>query len=377
MRILVAMDSFKGSLTAAEACRAVAAGIVRARPEVEVTQLPISDGGDGLLMALSGALSERGYEKHRVSVQGPLGEPAQAELWIDGKTCIMEMAQACGLTLIAREKRSALRTTSFGLGQAMGFALQQGCTELFVGLGGSATNDLGLGAMQALGCRFQKQGRALESPVTGADLAELTALNDDVLRERLRGVQVTAIADVTNPLLGERGATRVFGPQKGGSFDELSVLEEGMQRAARLLASHFGFDVSKRAGAGAAGGMGAALMWFTRARMQNGAQTVLDLLDFDRHLAASRFLITGEGCFDSQSQSGKAPWTAIGRALEQKVPVALFCGALRLSEKSLQQAGIGQAYDILSKACNEEEAMQKAASYLEQLAFRWAVQAIK
>ena len=348
MKIVVALDSFKGSLSAKEACEAVAEGLSQAQNELDILCLPISDGGDGLLDAVYDACVANSFRKERVTVTGPYGQPTQAMLLVKEQTSLIEMAQASGLELVPKSERRTLFASTYGLGQAIDYALQSGCQTFWIGLGGSATNDMGLGAMQALGCRFfDRDGQLMKAPFKACDLIRLDHIESTELQERLRSTSFIGVADVNNPLLGENGATRVFGPQKGADLTDLEVLETGMRHAAAVLAKHFKVDVSDRPGAGAAGGLGAGLRWFMNASIKGGADTVRNLLKFDEALEGTDWVITGEGRFDAQSLSGKAPLGVIERANRKKISVCVFCGESLLSKEESLAIGIAKLGQII------------------------------
>lgn len=374
MKVVVALDSFKGSLSAKDACHAVAEGLTQNQGDVEVLCLPISDGGDGLLDAVHDSCLSKGFREQRLTVSGPYTQPTTVTLLVKGSTCLMEMAQSSGLDLVPKSQRRTMFASTYGLGQAIDYALCRGCREFWIGLGGSATNDLGLGAMQALGCRFfDRDGQLIEAPFKACDLIRLDHIEDGFLQERRHSASFIGVADVNNPLLGENGATRVFGPQKGADSSDLDALEAGMRHAAAVLADHFKADVSDQPGAGAAGGLGAGLMWFMNASLNGGADTVLNLLKFDDALNGADWVITGEGRFDTQSLLGKAPLGVIERAKRRSIPVCVFCGESLISESDALAMGISQISQVIEKARDRDDAMQNARFYLGELARAFSV----
>ena len=369
MKIVVALDSFKGSLSAKEACEAVAKGLSQTQNELDIRCMPISDGGDGLLDAVHDECVTSGFREERVTVSGPYGHLTSVMLLNKGKTALIEMAQASGLELVSKAERRTLFASTYGLGQAIDHALHCGCQTFWIGLGGSATNDMGLGAMQALGCRFfDRDGQLINAPFKACDLIRLDHIESTELQDRLGSTSFIGVADVNNPLLGENGATRVFGPQKGADATDLDALEMGMRHAAAVLAKHFKEDVSDRPGAGAAGGLGAGLMWFMNASIKGGADTVLNLLKFDEALEGADWVITGEGRFDAQSLSGKAPLGVIERAKRKKISVCVFCGESLLSKEESLAMGIAKIGQVIEKARDRDDAMRNARHYLSELA---------
>lgn len=369
MKTVVALDSFKGSLSAKEACEAVAEGLTQSQNEIDIFCLPISDGGDGLLDAVHDDCLSNGFREERLTVSGPYGHPTSVMLLIKGQTALIEMAQASGLELVSKAERRTLFASTYGLGQAIDHALHCGCQTFWIGLGGSATNDMGLGAMQALGCRFFDQaGELINEPFKACDLIRLDHIDSAELQDRLGSTSFIGVADVNNPLLGENGATRVFGPQKGAEATDLDAIEMGMRHAAAVLARHFKVDVSDRPGAGAAGGLGAGLMWFMNASLKGGADTVLNLLKFDEVLEGADWVITGEGRFDAQSLSGKAPLRVIERATRKNIAVGVLCGESLISKEVSLAMGIARIGQIVEKARDRDDAMHNARHYLSELA---------
>lgn len=372
MTVLIALDSFKGSLSAREACDALAAGI-RSVSSADVTCMPIADGGDGLIDCLSDTLLERGWQLTTTQALGPYGAEVKPRYLLKQSEAVIEMAEVCGLNLVEPEKRHTLRASSFGLGEVIADAVKHGARHITIGLGGSATNDLGLGCLQALGVQFfDAEGKLLPQPIKASDLAKIADLSAEAFKNEFGFLKVTAVCDVDNPLLGMNGATNVFAPQKGANAQELSEMEESMASAARVLSSYWGVDVGNRKGAGAAGGMGAALMWFFNASVFSGIEAVLDALEFNRILNNVRFVITGEGSFDSQSLSGKAPIGVLTRARGQKKSVTLVAGQVQCGTDELRQLGFDAAYELRSFAGSDADSMRRSREVLFEVGRRWA-----
>ncbi len=338
--ILVAPTAFKGSLGAAQASAAFAAGARRCRPEEEVLERPVSDGGPGLLDALAAGL-EPGLLLHteQVEVTGPLGEPVTARILRGHSLAVVESADACGLALIPEGRRNPLLSTSRGVGELLLAAAKPrggaAPTLVVVGLGGSGTVDGGAGAAQALGWGLVTMaGRPIQPG--GSGLERLGAIEppppDMALGPYARGTGVSpaliALADVRNPLLGTDGAARVFGPQKGATPEGVVRLEDALERLARVIRRDLGMDVRGLEGGGAAGGMGAGLVAFAGARLARGSEWLLEALGFDALLARARLLVTGEGAWDAQSGMGKVTGVLAARARESGVPVLLVCGSI-------------------------------------------------
>lgn len=373
MSVLIACDSFKGSLSAPEVCESIAKGIRAVCPNADVVTLPVSDGGDGLMKTLKTVLEKDGWKAVTQTVTGPYGKAVCAEFCLKGDKAIIEMAQAAGLHLTNPEERAPQLAGTFGVGELIRHAVSLGARSLFIGLGGSATNDLGLGCLQALGVRFfDADGMELESPFKACDLARIARIETKAFEEVFCDLQVTAVCDVTNPLLGPSGATAVFGPQKGIRADETPEFERAMRLAADCLKAHFGFDCRNCPGAGAAGGMGAGLMWFFNAAMVSGADAVLDLIGFDCAVREADLVITGEGSFDAQSIKGKAPFGVLKRAKQSLVPVYLFAGRIESEKSELSAMGFKGSFSLNEIELDKEKCMQNASILLSEIGAAFA-----
>lgn len=324
-RVLIAPNAFKGTLTADEAARAIARGLLRARPSAKARRLPIADGGDGLLDVL---VSDLGGRKVRTAVTGPRGErrPAVYAL-LPGRIAVVEMALASGLALVPKSRRRPLSATSRGTGDLIRHALERGVREVWIGMGGSATNDGGAGMARALGARFlDAAGRELPDGVE--PLSRLARIDISGLHPAVHRARFIALSDVTNPLLGRRGSARVYGPQKGATPAQVRLIESALANYARRLKADLGRDVSHRPGAGAAGGLGTGLLAFLGAELKPGAAFVLEAVGAERHVRNSDIVVTGEGRLDSQSFFGKAPVELARLARRSGVPVLFLCGAV-------------------------------------------------
>ncbi len=316
--ILIAPAAFKGTLGPRQVADALAAGARRALPDAAVLQCPVSDGGDGLLDALLGPAALR----ERISVTGPLGEPVSGELgWVDPETAIFESATACGIALLKPEQLDPLRATTRGVGELIWEAVERGAKTVVVGLGGTATVDGGTGAARGLGWAFlDATGASL--PEGGGSLAQLAEFDGGWSL----AARVIALADVTTPLVGSKGAAPVFGPQKGAGPEGVKLLSRGLERLAALMARHGRGDLATLPGGGAAGGLGAGLVCFAKAQLTGGAEWVLGRIGFDAALAKAQLVITGEGSFDKTSLVGKAVGEVVRRAQAAKTRVAVVAG---------------------------------------------------
>lgn len=366
MKIVVAPDSFKGSISAADAAASVKQGILRAMPEAEVVCHPIADGGEGTLDAMIPR-----EKQIAVSVTGPLGERVLARYGILGETAVIEMAAAAGLTLIPSERRSAANATTYGVGELIRHALEGGCRSLMLTVGGSATNDGGCGMMCALGVRFLKKDGSEFIPV-GGTLSEIAEIRTEGMLPALSSCEILIATDVKNPLVGELGATRVYAPQKGAGEEELTRMEQGMCHYAECLRICSGLSVAELAGCGAGGGLSAPLLALTSAKIQSGIDTVLDVVEFDRSLENADAVITGEGKIDVQSLYGKAISGVTSRAMKRGIPVFCFVGCVGDDREALKSMGIAEIHEVASLADSPEDSMTHADRYLERIAEDWA-----
>jgi glycerate kinase len=327
MRVLVAPDKFRGTLTAAEAAEAIAQGWRRARPDDEVERVPMADGGEGTLEALVTAL---GGELRTVTVSGPLGDPVAAAYGVvpgpRGPVAVIEMARASGLALLAPERRDPTRTTTRGTGELIRAALERDRpVEVLVCIGGSATNDGGAGMAQALGARLlDAEGR--EIGPGGAALLRLARVDASGLARLVRGVRFVAVTDVDNPLVGPSGASAVYGPQKGASPEDVLLLDRALAHYAAVLHRDLGIDVRDVPGAGAAGGLGAGLVAFLGAHVRRGVEVVMEAVGLRERIAAADLVVTGEGSLDAQSLRGKVVAGVLDAAREAGVPALVLCG---------------------------------------------------
>lgn len=359
MKIVIALDSFKGSCSAQAACAAVAAGLRRVSDSLELTELAVSDGGEGLLASLakSPLLGEIHWHEH--VCHGSYGQPVSVNyLQLADGRAILEMAQCCGLELTTKRQRDVRYATTYGLGEMVTMLLDKGVRHIILGLGGSGTNDGGIGFAQALGVRFYDQdGRLINSPACGLDLARVSRIDLSDLDPRLQQTCIQASCDVSNPLLGERGATWVYGAQKGADSVALTMLEAGMCHYSQLLTAASGRDISNVPGSGAAGGMGAALLWYTNACLSAGIHLVLELLNAQHYLQQAQLVIVGEGWLDWQSAFGKAPVGVADMAAGYQVPVIALCGGRDDSSRTLYQHNVAAMWSICPRPLSLEESM--------------------
>lgn len=369
MNIIIACDSFKGSLSSQDVASAISSGLLRADPDLHLTRIPIADGGEGTVEAYLAAV---GGQRHTCTVSGPLGEPVEADYAVlpDG-TAVIEMAQASGLPLLSGRKPDPLRAGTYGTGQLIRDALDSGCCSFLIGIGGSATTDGGAGMLQALGARFlDREGNPL-SP-GGGELLRLDRIDLSGFDPRLAGCSVRIASDVVNPLCGPQGAAAIYGPQKGASPREVELLDAALAHYADVIVRCTGQDVRNRPGAGAAGGLGAGLMAFCGAVPGSGIDAMLDAVGFDRLLSGADLVITGEGRIDGQSASGKVPVGVARRAKAHRadLPVFALVGGIGPGARAVYDLGIDSILSTAPDALLLSQAMERAAELLEDTAER-------
>ncbi|MFK0004598.1 glycerate kinase [Paenarthrobacter sp. NPDC090522] len=348
MRILIAPDKFKGSLTAAEAASAMAEGALRVYPDAVTTQFPVADGGEGTLDAAIAA----GFEERNNAVVGPILKPVGASWALKkesgGTTAVIETAQASGLAHMEPTPENSLRAHSYGCGQLIAAALDAGATEIVLGLGGSAMSDGGSGALRALGLKpLDAAGNV--APLGGGSLIDVVSLDVSELDPRLSGVKFRIAVDVRNPLYGAEGAAHVFGPQKGADEDAVEKLDAGLRNWASLLREATGRDVNVP-GAGAAGGFPASFLAFTDSALEGGFALVAGLTGLAKHLGEADLVITGEGSMDEQSLTGKAPIALADAASVHGIPVVAVAGRITVTPEDLAKHGIVAAAQLLDVA---------------------------
>jgi len=370
VRVVLAPDKFKGSLTAAEVAAAVAAGLVDVLPQLETIMLPVADGGDGTVAA---ALSA-GFDEIIVDAVGPMGEPVRAPYALDGDRAVVELAAIVGLTMLAEGRFDSLGSSTYGLGLVIADAIRRGAATIVLGLGGSASTDGGSGMVQALGARLlDADGNDL--PPGGGNLSRLARLDLSPLRDTLGDTTVIVASDVDNPLLGPNGAAAVFGPQKGADPDEVQRLEQSLRQWSQLVSEATGRNDAERAGAGAAGGAGFAALALLNAEIRPGIELILDLIDFDRRVVGADLVVTGEGSLDQQSLAGKAPIGVARAAASAGVRVVAVAGRLQLSPQALREAGISAAYALTDLEPDLDRCIANASSLLHrvgaQIAKEW------
>lgn len=361
MKILVAIDSFKGCMTSLEAGEAAKEGILRACPDADVTVRPMADGGEGTVDALSWG---REAEDITITVTGPFGAPTQASYRIlDKTTAVMEMSAASGITLVPRQELNPMKATSYGTGEMIRDAVRRGCTEIILGIGGSATNDAGCGMLEALGWTFLD---ASGSPIPrcGAGLKDIASIDDSKVLPELKNVTFRSCTDVTNPLTGETGASAIFGPQKGADEEMVRTLDSYLAHFAEVSGAYLktqGHEANPDyPGSGAAGGMGFALREYLGAALEPGVDLVLDFTKLEDAMKTADCAVTGEGRIDRQTVMGKAPSGIARLAGKYGIPVIAFSGSVTDDAVYCNDHGIDAFFPILRTVCSLDEAMDNA-----------------
>ncbi len=362
MKIVIAPNALKGCLTAAEAAEALARGVARVSPDIDIVQVPVADGGDGLADVLVNAL--QGMERTAL-VSGPLGDPVFATFCHVPvrRLAAIEMATASGLALLAKERLNPLLTTTLGTGELIKAALDLDIAHLIIGIGGSATNDGGVGMATALGARFLDGNGQPVEPVGGA-LGMIEHIDLSGLDARLAAVRIEVICDVDNPLLGERGAAHVYGPQKGATPDQVRRLDAGLANLAAVVDRDLGLNVRDLPGAGAAGGLGAGLKAFLKAELRRGVDLVLDLVGLNEQLRGADLVLTAEGQIDFQTAFSKAPAGVAERARAGNVPCIAIAGSVGRGLDALHELGINAVFSLCPGPVSLEQAMASGGDYL-------------
>ena len=365
-QIIIASDSFKGSATSKEVGSYIAKGIHSLYPEYQTHIFSIADGGEGTVEAVMTALPG---ETVTSPVRGPLNETVQAAYGLieQGQTAIIEMAQASGLTLVPENKQNIMKATTFGTGQLILDAINRGVRKIYIGIGGSATNDGGMGMAQALGVKFlDGKGQALSG--SAQNLKAIAQIDLTKMKVNPKTIEIIILSDVNNPLCGENGAAKVFGPQKGAKANQIKMLDEGLQHYAEKLKEVYNRDFASIPGAGAAGGLGAGLMAFFNATSKSGIDEILQLIEIEPAIQTADLVITGEGRIDGQSLSGKAPIGIARIAKWYGVPVIAIVGSQSLDIETVYQAGIAGVFDIINQPMTLEQAIQQTPTLVEAAA---------
>ena len=357
MKILVAIDSLKGSLTSLEAGAAIEQGIKRVCKKADVTVKPLADGGEGTVEAL---VSGMGGKLITVNVTDALGEKVDAVYGMieSKKLAVMEMAAAAGITLVAEPKRNPKNTTTYGVGEMILDAVKRGCRDFIIGIGGSATNDGGMGMLEAMGVKFYNEKGGMLGPY-GLDMLRVADVDASGLVPELKECTFRIACDVENPLCGPLGAAHVYGPQKGATPQMVEQLDAGLRNYAEVIKKQLELDNINVPGSGAAGGLGYAFVTFLQGKLEPGISIILDTVDLEKEIKAADLVITGEGRLDAQTAMGKAPIGVAKLAKQYGKKVIAFCGAATEDAAACNQAGIDAYFPILRSPMTVEEAMER------------------
>lgn len=361
MRVIIIPDSFKGTLTSLQVIERVKYGLMSNFENIEVVEVPIADGGEGTVKALVHALKG---EEYTCDVKDALGRSTLASYGLCGNTAVLEMAEAAGICKIRADERNILEASTYGVGEMILKALNHEVDEIVIGIGGSATNDGGVGMLQALGVVFYDENNL---PLTGGGriLGNIARIDVDNIDRRLLKTKITVMCDVSNPLTGPSGATAVYGPQKGGSSDVLEQLEMGMTNYYKRILTHTGIDVNQVPGSGAAGGLGAALVAFLGATLKPGIELILDLVNFDSLVDRADLVITGEGKIDSQTIYGKVPVGVAKRCVGKRAKVIAIAGVEGDNAKTVYDKGIDVIVSTVTHSLDEGALLETAESRLD------------
>lgn len=366
MKILLAPDKFKGSLSAFEVCQAINRGLNRTKSKVESVFHPMADGGDGSLSILIDHLN---LEPQNIKTTDPLGREISARYFISQTAAFIEVASASGLVLLSEQERNPLKTSTLGTGKMIADALSKGVSQIFLFLGGSATNDLGMGIAVALGYQFLDDQKIALKPI-GQNLSKVRSIKSPPITN-VQHIQFTLLCDVNNPLTGPEGAAQVYARQKGAGEEEIAILERGAIHFNQVLKAHSGTSVLNLAGSGAAGGIGAGMASLFRAQLKSGFRVISTLTGLEEKICAADWVISGEGKLDKQSAQGKVISGIAELCRKHKKPLALFVGINELTKNEQHQLKIAKIKSIAEEAMNLEDAMNNGAVYLEELATKF------
>lgn len=371
MKIVIAPDKFRGSLTGIEFCWIVKEAIWKIIPDAEIVEAPVADGGDGTLSALEAQVP---HGKKIIEVLDPLFRKIKASYLYneDFKIAFVEMAEASGLRLLKPEEQNCCLTTSYGTGELIKAALDDGAEKIILGIGGSATNDCGMGMAAALGYEFiDAKGNAVK-PI-GQNLSLVKEIRTDKVDPRLMETNFEVACDVINQLYGEDGAAYIFGPQKGATPEEIELLDQGLKDFNEVLIKTFNKDINDMYGAGAAGGMGAGALTFLNCDLKSGIELVKEMIRFDKKIVGADWIVTGEGKLDFQTLTGKAVKGVSESAQSQKIPVAVFCGRITLPQDALSNMGIQYSASVILEAIDYDDAVKNGKAYLDKMATDFAI----
>ncbi|TAI47268.1 glycerate kinase [Flagellimonas allohymeniacidonis] len=370
MKFVVAPDKYKGSLTGQQFCEAVGMGILKVFPSAEIVKKPLADGGDGTIEVVKHYLNAVEIE---TTVKDPIFRDIRAGYLFSNEkgVAFIEMSEASGYKLLSKEELHCMEATSLGTGELIAHALDQGAKEIILGIGGSATNDGGIGMATALGYQFLDGNGDVLSPI-GQNLSRITQIITKNVHPKLKQTTFKVACDVKNPLYGKDGAAHVYGPQKGASPEDVVALDKGLQNFAQVVQKTFGMDVQHIPGAGAAGGMGAGAVVFLNASLISGIDLIMEMANFDEVMKDADWIITGEGQLDQQTLSGKTIAGVLKAARDRNIPVAALCGSVTLSMDELEATGLQYVTSILNQVGSLEEAKKESFKNLEMASYNFA-----
>ena len=366
MKIVIAPDSFKGSLTALEVAKCIEKGIKKVDATIETVIVPMADGGEGTVQSLIDVSEGQIVE---AIVHDPLFRPIKSFYGImgDGKTAVIEMAAASGLPLLKNDERNPHKTSTFGTGELIKDALDKGCTNIIIGLGGSATNDGGTGMAQALGVRFLN-AKGVELNMCGAELINIHSVDVSGIDVRVKGLSIVSACDVDNPLCGIKGASNVYGRQKGATESDVETLDKGLEHFAERMKSDYGYDFKDYPGAGAAGGLGYGVLCFLGAKLERGIEIVTRVTKLAEKMKGADLVFTGEGRIDSQTAFGKTPFGVAQVAKQTNIPVIAIAGGLGIGYQELYEKGFDGIFSLIDKPMSLDEAIANSEELLENIA---------
>ena len=359
-KIIIIPDSFKGSASSLEVCNYIERGVLKVIKDADIIKIPVADGGEGTVESI---LYAAGGDIKKINVKNPEGKIIEAKYGIINKEkAVIEMAEASGLTLIDDKTRNPLKYSTYGTGEFIKDALYNNIKEILIGIGGSATNDCGIGMANALGYKFlDKYNNELEA--IAENMIKVADIDDSNVDKRIFDIKITAACDVKNPLYGKNGATAVYGKQKGVTEESFDILDDGLKNIAKIIKEKFGKEIDYMEGAGAAGGLGGGLIAFCNAKLKSGIDAVLDIIDFESKIKNASLIITGEGAIDGQTKEGKVPVGVAKRA--ENIPVIAIVGEIREGAEIVYDLGIKSIMPLCTKAMTLEESISNTSSLVE------------
>ena len=365
MKIVIIPDSFKGSASSMEVCNCIERGILKVLKNADIKKIPVADGGEGTVDSI---LYAAGGNIKKIKARNPEGKIIEAKYGIINKDkAVIEMAEASGITLVDDKNRNPLKYSTYGTGELIKDALNNNIKEILIGIGGSATNDCGIGMANALGYRFlDKDNNELEA--IAENMIKVKYIDDSNVNKRIFDIKISAACDVKNPLYGENGATAVYGKQKGVTEESFDILDNGLKNIARVVKEKFNKEIDYIEGAGAAGGLGGGLLAFCNAELKSGIDAVLDIIDFEEHIKGASLIITGEGAIDGQTKKGKVPVGVAKRA--NNIPVIAIVGDIRDGAEAVYDLGITSIMPALKRAMPLDEAIKNSKILIEDAAER-------